>query len=72
MTDEVKVRTPSETLLECLEQFGDAEPDRAMVVWTDEAGDLCWATSGQRSYTVMIGMLKCVEAVLMAKFLGSE
>jgi hypothetical protein len=72
MANEAKVRTPSETLLECLEKFGEAEPDRAIVVWTDETGDLCWATSGQRSYTVMIGILKCVEAVLMAQFLGSE
>ena len=71
MTDEVKPQTPTETLLQCLERFGRAEPDRVVVVWTDEGGDLCWATSKPRTYTHMIGMLECLGAILMREFLES-
>ena len=69
MADEVQPRTPTETLLACLTRFGEAEPMRAIVVWTDETGDLCWSCSGVRSYTSLIGMLECVKAVLMAEFM---
>ena len=40
-----------------------------MVVWTDECGDLCWASSGPRSYTNMVGMLECARAVVLQQFL---
>jgi hypothetical protein len=69
MADEVKPRTPTETLLACLTRFGEAEPTRVMVAWTDETGDLCWSFSGARSYMAMIGMLECVKASLMKDFL---
>ena len=72
MAEEVKPRTPTETLLACLTRFGEAEPKRVLVVWTDEAGDLCWSISGTRSYTAMIGMLECVKAVLMAEFMEAR
>ena len=69
MADDPKPRTPTETLMACLTRFGEAEPTRVMVMWTDEAGDLCWSLSGSRSYTAMIGMLECARAALMKEFL---
>jgi hypothetical protein len=64
-----EVRSPSETLIYCLEEFGDAEPSRAIVVWVDGT-DLCWSASGPYNYTHMIGMLECAKAKIMEKFLA--
>jgi len=65
-------RSPSQTLIDCMGKFAEAEPTRVMVVWTDESGDLCWSLSGERSYTQMIGMVECVKAVLMRQFLEMD
>ena len=69
---EVVERTPSETLMNCLTEFGEAEPTRVIVVWTDEKGDLCWSVSSPRSVTAQIGMLDCVKALMMQTFLNDR
>ena len=61
-------RSPTETLMWCLEDFGKSEPDRALVIWMNEEGDLCWSSSGPYKYTQIIGMLECVKAIVMEKF----
>ena len=63
-------RSPSETLIQCLESFGEAEPTKAIVIYTDVAGDICWSVSGPFHYSQVIGMLECVKARVLAKFLG--
>lgn len=64
-----EVRSPTETLVKCLEDFGISEPSKVIVVYTNEAGDLCWSVSGPYNYTHVIGMLECVKAKIMEKFL---
>jgi hypothetical protein len=62
-------RTPTGTLMRCLEDFGESEPARVLVIYTNEAGDLCYSSSGPFSYTHIIGMLECVKAQVLEKFL---
>ena len=64
-----EVRTPTETLVWCMEDFGAAEPERVLVIYTNSDGDLCWSSSGPYSYTHILGMLECVKAKVMEKFL---
>ena len=64
-----EVRSASQTLMHCLEDFGESEPDRVIVVYTNAAGDLCWSVSGPYSYTRIVGMLECCKAKVMEKFL---
>ena len=64
-----ELRSPTETLLHALEDFGASEPTRAMVLWVNEAGDLVWMVSGPSSFTHVIGMLECCKAKVMEKFL---
>ena len=69
MPETVATRSPSETLMACLEDFGKAEPLRAMVIWTDETGDLCWSTSSPRLLSQMVGMLELAKVALTQEFL---
>lgn len=64
-----EIRTPTDTLMKCMEEFGDAEPQRVIVVWTNDAGDLCWSVSGPYNFTHIIGMLECAKAKVMEKFI---
>ena len=72
MSETVATRSPSETLMTCLEEFGKAEPTRGMGIWTDETGDLCWSTSSPRVLSQMIGMLECAKAALTREVLELE
>jgi hypothetical protein len=62
-------RSPTATLLSCLEDFGESEPAKAIVIYTNADGDLCWSVSGPYHFTQVIGMLECVKARVMGKFL---
>lgn len=62
-------RTPTETLMHCLEDFGEAEPERVIVVYTNDHGELCWSLSGPRVMTHIIGMLECVLMRLRKNFM---
>lgn len=64
-----EIRTPSDTLIHCLEDFGLIEPERCLVVYTNANGDICWSFSGPYSYTQLIGMLECVKAMVLKKFI---
>lgn len=62
-------RTPTETLVHCLEDFGQSEPLKCIVIYTNESGDICWSSSGPYNFSQIIGMLECVKARVMKKFL---
>lgn len=40
-----ETRSPTETLMAAMERFSEAEPKDCLVIWTDEAGDVCWSSS---------------------------
>lgn len=65
-----ELRTPTETLVKCLEDFGESEPTKVIVVYLNVDGDICWSMSGPYHYTQVIGMLECVKAKVMEKFLA--
>ena len=64
-----EVRSPTETLVKCLEDFGESEPLRAIVIYSNVGGELCWSYSGPPSYTEIIGLLTCVRAKMLEQFL---
>lgn len=64
-----ELRSPTETLVACLEDFGKSEPTKVVVVYVNVDGDLCWSTSGPYNFTHVIGMLECARAKIMEKFL---
>ena len=69
---EMLERTPSETLMNCLTDFGEAEPTRVLVIWTDVDGNICWSTSAPRSVTAQVGMLECVKALMVQSLLSAR
>ena len=64
-----EVRSPTQTLMACLEDFGASEATKCLVIYTNEAGDICWSSSGPYHFSEVIGMLECVKARVMRKFL---
>lgn len=56
-------KTATETLMSAMESFSETEPHDCMVIWTDEAGDICWASS-TNSQIVKIGMVEFVRTML--------
>jgi hypothetical protein len=59
-------RSPSETMMHCMEEFSKSEPVDVMIVWTDESGDLCWSSSSSHLST-RIGMLECAKQYILDK-----
>ena len=72
MSDELTVkRTPTETLVRCLEEFGEVEPVNVMVIWTDVAGDIAWSTSTD-SHIIKFGMVEFVKQLLIERLQKGE
>ena len=68
---EVKTRTPSETLIDALESFGEDEPRELIVIYTTQAGDLVWySTSSITSQKV--GMLETAKYWVLENAKKSE
>jgi hypothetical protein len=57
-------RTATETIMKVMEDFGEAEPEELMVIWTDAAGDLCWSATTD-SKMVKLGMVEFVKSVIV-------
>ena len=57
---EVKSRTPSETLMQALESFGEDEPKEVIIIYTTQAGDLIWHSS-TTSHSTKVGMLETAK-----------
>lgn len=64
-----KNRTPSETLMHCLEDFGIDEPTKVVVLYLTQGGDICWSESGPKTFSLTVGMLECVKAIYTKKFM---
>lgn len=64
-----EVRSPSETLIRCLEDFGRDEPTKILVLWITSGGDMCWSESGPSNFSQNVGLLECVKARYLKKFL---
>lgn len=58
-------RTATETLVSVMEDFGDAEPKECIVIYTNEAGDLCWSTTSD-SMTIKLGLLEACKQFIIA------
>ncbi len=63
MSDEPEL-TPSQLLMECLERFGACEPICAIVIYTDEAGNICW-NSTTTSRSQQVGMLELTKLFIV-------
>jgi hypothetical protein len=57
-------RTPTELVMKCLEEFGQCEAVNALVIWTDEAGDICWSATTD-SQVQKFGMIEFVKQMLI-------
>jgi hypothetical protein len=52
-------RTPTETLMAALEEFGKDEPAEVLVIFTTQAGDICNMSSTD-TLSIKLGMLETV------------
>jgi len=57
---EVKTRTPSETLMDALESFGEDEPRDLIILYTTQKGDLVWHSTSSITST-KVGMLETAK-----------
>lgn len=61
---EDKDSTPTSLLMDCLEDFGVSEPTHVIVIYINEAGDLCWRSTST-SFTQKIGMLELTRYFML-------
>ena len=59
-----ETRTPTETLIKCMEDFGEDEPENLMVIYTTKGGDLAWSSTTD-SISMKIGMLEFAKACIL-------
>lgn len=61
--------SPSQTLMDCMEQFGEAEPEAVLVIWTT-GDDIRYS---QSSDTIMsLGMMEAVRAGVLNRFKANQ
>ena len=56
-------RTPTETLINVLEDFNGDEPTAIIAIWTTTNGDIAWSISDPR-YTQYVGMCEAIAYIL--------
>lgn len=54
--------SPSQTLMDCMDQFGEAEPESVLVIWSTE-GDLRSARSGDAFNA--LGLMEAMKAGIL-------
>lgn len=64
-------RSATETLVKCMEAFGEAEPKNAIVIWTDEAGDINWSSTSD-SVSEKVGLLEFVKNAMLYRSLRED
>lgn len=69
---DTKMRTPTDTLMLCLEDFGRAEPDIVIVLYTNQEGEYCYSTSAYDRLSHLVGLLECCKAMMLKRSLLSE
>lgn len=57
-------RTPTDTLMSAMEEFGCAEPLDCMIIWTDQSGDICWSSTTD-SRVIRLGMIEMVKTLIV-------
>ena len=60
MEEKVKSRTPTETLMEAMECFGENEPREVIIIYTTQNGDLIWNSSTGTNST-KLGMIEAAK-----------
>lgn len=61
-----KQRTPTEVLLQCMEDFGEDEPVDVVVLWRTKGGTMSWA-SNILPNAHFVGMLRMTEFYFLEK-----
>lgn len=61
--------TASETLIEVMSRFQNAEPEAVLIVWTDADGEVCCRSNC--SHTKTIGLAEYAKALALATLLDS-
>lgn len=61
-----KARTATETLVAVMEEFGQSEPKDVLVIYTNEAGELCWSCSTD-AVSVKLGLLEACKQFIILK-----
>lgn len=59
-------RTPTQTLLEVMEDFGVSEPKECIVIYTNEAGDFAWSSSTD-SLVIKLGLVEAAKQFIASK-----
>ena len=59
-------RTPTETLLSAMEEFGQCEPKDCLVIYTNEGGDLVWLCSSDQIST-KLGLIEACKYFILKK-----
>lgn len=63
-------RTPTETLVSVMEEFGVCEPKECLVIYTNADGDLCWASTSD-SQVVKFGLLEACKQYMITRITGA-
>lgn len=71
MATEETVCTPTQVLMNCLEEFGESEAKEVIVVYTNTQGDLCWHCSSD-SIVKKLGLLEACKQFMVSKFKATE
>jgi hypothetical protein len=53
-------RTPTQVLIDCMEDFGTDEPLEVLVIYRTKGGDLAWQTD-QEDHSHVLGMLEMTK-----------
>ena len=64
-------RSATQTLIDALEDFGTSEPKEALLIYTQENGDLVWSCTTD-SVTVKLGLLEACKQFMIAKIVRQE
>lgn len=62
--------TASETLIEVMSRFSEAEPIAVLIVWTDENGDACCKSNC--GHTQTIGMAQYAQVLAMKTMMENQ
>ena len=63
-------RTATKVLMDAMEDFGTAEPDRILVLFNNADGDFCVTSNCSRSE--MLGLMEMARIHLIRKMLTEE
>jgi hypothetical protein len=64
MTEEPKfgpAKSPTEVLIDCMEEFGSVEPESVVVIILDEDGFIKWRVSRPLGCATILGMLELTK-----------